>query len=73
MLGRLGGHPTSSARYFHTRSIWRLRGVLSYLLVHGALGSPLVNAGILKEQFWLRIDGFRIIINLVIVYICLVR
>jgi len=38
-----------------------------------ALDSPLVHLGILKQRFWLRIDGFRTTISPVIVYICSVR
>jgi len=72
-LSRLGSHWHSIGRLFRTRSIWLLHGVLSGLHLVHTLRSPLVNSGILNEQFWLRIDGFRITIDLVIVYICSVR
>ena len=76
-LGRTRGHRgsrlNSIARPFHTRSIWRLRGALSRRSLVHALGSPRVHSGNLNERFWLRIDGYRTIISLVIVYICSVR
>jgi len=69
-LSRLGSRLNSTTRAFHTRSIWRLRGMSSRRYLVHALGSPRVHSGNLNERFWLRINGYRTIISLVIAHIC---